>query len=451
MTASDILFLTQRLPYPPNKGEKIRHFHLLKTCAEHHRIHLGTLIDDPADWTHVEALAPYCADIHVGALDPARARVTCQRGWLTNAPLSFTYFAQAGLRRWIHDVLTRIRPAAVMVCSTNMAPYVLNHPFRPEVLIVDYADLDSAKWAAYAEHNAPPMRWVYGREARLVRRAERVIAAQADWCTFTTDVESQSFCDIAPEYASKARTVGNGVDATYFAPELGFARPFDLSRPHFVFTGTMNYWPNADAVTWFAKDILPAIRRRLPGAHFVIVGANPDAAVLRLAELDGVTITGRVPDVRPYLAHATAAVVPVRVARGIQNKVLEAMAMARPVITTDAGLTGIAALPGRDVLQADTEAEFAQACIGLASDPSHAAGLGLEARQRIVERFSWTAQLSAFASILAARPVQAEPLASVRRQRHAPATAMSQADLRGVANQRGRPRSRRRRRPARGW
>lgn len=402
MTHPDLLFLTQRLPYPPNKGEKIRHFQLLKACAQRHRVHLGTLIDDPADWRHVPDLGPYCADARVGALAPRRARLACQRGWLSGRPLSFTYFASADLRRWVHDVLERVRPAAIVVCSTNMAPYVLAHPFRPEVLIVDYGDLDSAKWDAYAGRKAPPMRWVYGREARLVRRAERRIAARADWCSFTTDIETESFRAVAPEHAGKARTVGNGVDARYFSPDHRFAPPFDPARPHFVFTGTMNYWPNVDAVTWFAREILPQIRRRLPDARFVVAGANPDAAVTRLADGDGVVVTGRVPDVRPYLAHAVAAVAPLRVARGIQNKVLEAMAMGRPVVTTQAGLTGIDAQPGRDLCQADSEADFARACIAVAEDPAYGTALGSAARRRIRATYSWAAQLAGFAAMLPA-------------------------------------------------
>jgi len=409
----DVLFLTQRIPYPPIKGEKIRPLQILRKLAAHSRVHLGTLIDQPDDWAHVERVRALCADACFAPLDRRRAMMTCQAGWLTDQPLSFTFFRSRPLKRWVHGVLDRVRPEVVFVCSTNMAWYVMDHPHRPEVLIVDYADTDSEKWREYAELNAPPRRWVYAREARKVRREERRIAARADWCTFVTEHEAATFRAIAPAQDRRIRAVPSGVDTAYFAPSHAFEPPFEARHPTFVFTGTMDYWPNVDAVTWFATTILPGIRRAAPGARFQIVGANPAPAVVRLGELDGVTVTGRVPDVRPYLAHAVAAVAPLRVARGVQNKVLEAMAMGRPVVATQGALTGIDARPGRHLLQADDAKSFAGTCLSLIADEETARRLGRNARDLVGSGYSWAARLRGFDPLLPDWPAaEAEPAGS---------------------------------------
>jgi sugar transferase (PEP-CTERM/EpsH1 system associated) len=248
---------------------------------------------------------------------------------------------------------------------------------------------------------------VYRREWRKVAALERRIATECDLSSFVSDAEARLFASLHPDCADRILGVSSGVDHRYFDPALDHQPVYDTSVPNYVFTGTMDYPPNVDAVVWFAKDILPLIRRDLPSARFHIVGNAPSAEVQRLAEIDGVYVTGRVPDVRPYVAHATAGVAPMRIARGIQNKVLEAMSLARPVVVTPGALEGIAAVPGRDVVLAGSAEAFADACVRLAD--GDAAGIGASARACVLRDYDWGATLRRFDAIL--RPQQTAALA----------------------------------------
>lgn len=397
----DLLFLTQRIPYPPIKGEKIRPLQILRYLRQFYNIHLGCLVDDPRDIEHVDTVRALCTTSHFATLDRSRAKITCLRGLLTGEPLSVTFYQDKALASWTRRVLTDIKPQVVFICSSNMAPYVLNTGLRAPVCLVDLADVDSEKWRAYAETGSFPMSWVHRREWRLTAALEKRIAHETDWSTFVSLQEAQLFTTLVPDCAKKIRAVSNGVDHAYFRPADGqddIAPPYDPTRPNYVFTGTMDYPPNIDAVTWFAQEILPVLRRRQPQAQFHIVGSSPAPEVERLAQTDGVFVTGRVPDVRPYIAHATAGVAPMRIARGIQNKVLEAMAMAKPVVVTPDALEGIDAKPGTEVILAADVAAFAAGC-QLAAGPQGAV-IGAAARRRVLADYVWTERLRGFDPLL---------------------------------------------------
>ncbi len=399
----DLLFLTQRIPYPPIKGEKIRPLQILKYFAAKYTIHLGCLIDDPADWEHVGVVKAMCADAYFAGLNRSLAMLTCQKGWLTGEPLSFTFFHNRGLAAWIDQVLTQIKPEVVFVCSSNMAQYVIAHPHRPKCRIIDFADADSEKWREYAEKGTGIMKFVHAREARLVLAQDRASARWADANTFVSEPEAALFRGLAPESKTKTQAVVSGVDSVYFSPSHSFDPLFDPAISAFVFTGTMDYPPNIDAACWFARDILPIIRAQIGNAQFYVVGTNPAQEVQRLAQLDGVHVTGRVADVRPYVAHATASVAPLRIARGIQNKVLEAMAMGKPVITTPQALEGIdAAQAGRDVLVANSAGQIADLACKLATNRIDGAPIGAAARKCVVEHYSWAARLAKFNTLIEA-------------------------------------------------
>ena len=400
MTAKpDLLFLTQRIPYPPIKGEKIRPLQILRHLRERYEVHLGCLVDDVRDMEHVPTIATLCASSYFAPLDRRMAKITCLRGLLTGDPLSVTFFRDRGLQSWVDGVLRRIRPQAVFICSSNMAAYVLDNAYKAPVSLCDLADVDSEKWRAYAEQGSGPMRLVHHREWKLTAKLEARIARECDWSTFVSAEEAALFTSLVPGQASHIRAIVSGVDAVYFDPLLIHRAIFDTSRPNYVFTGTMDYPPNMDAVVWFAQSILPLIRQTRPDAQFHVVGSSPAPAVAKLAELDGVFVTGRVLDVRPYVAHATAGVAPMRIARGIQNKVLEAMAMARPVVVTPDGLEGIYATDGHEVLVASGEAEFANAC--LATLAPEAQAIGDAARRRVLADYVWAQRLRGFDALLA--------------------------------------------------
>jgi sugar transferase (PEP-CTERM/EpsH1 system associated) len=404
----NLLFLTQRLPYPPIKGEKIRPLELLRYLGKSFDVHLGCLIDDPADWTHVPTVRALCADLYTAKLDRKRAKLLCLRGLATGQPLSVTFFEDRGLRRWIAHKLETLRPEAIFVCSSNMAPYVLDHPYRAPTEICDLADVDSEKWRAYAAKAGFPMGWVYGREARLTFALERRVAREMDYATFVSGAEADLFHTLVPECEEKILGISSGVDLAYYAPDAKVEPVFDTAKPSYAFVGTMDYPPNVDAVGWFASTVLPLIRRRLPQAQFYIVGSNPTPAVTALAKIDGVHVTGRVADVRPYMKFASANVAPMRIARGIQNKVLQPMAMGLVTVVTPDALEGIEAEGGREVLLAADAESFAAACVR-AAETDLKPSIGAAAHRRMVERYGWAARLSGFDPLLGINAVEASP------------------------------------------
>jgi sugar transferase (PEP-CTERM/EpsH1 system associated) len=415
---ADLLFLMQRLPYPLIKGEKVRNWHILNYLTKWYDVHFGCLIDDPADFQHIDTVKALCASMYTAPLDKRRAKLTCATGLLTGEPLSVTFFRDRGLRRWVKDVVTRVQPEMIFVNSSNMAPYMLDLP-RTGKRVVELGDVDSEKFRSYSETAGVAMRQVYRREWRLVEQLERRVALECDWSVLVTEAEAALFRSKVPEASDKIVGISCGVDHRYFDPSHEYPAPFDqASGPAFVFTGTMDYLPNSDAVIWFADQVLPIIHRSLPAARFFIVGSNPSDDVKRLARRDGITVTGRVPDVRPYIHHAAAAVAPMRIARGIQNKVLEAMAMGKPVIVTSGALEGIDATPGREVILADEPATFANAAIRLAgADVTEGRTLGEAARRLILRQYDWDACLSGFDELMrpsAVRPPLAANLVGAR-------------------------------------
>lgn len=402
----DLLFLAHRIPFPPDKGDKIRSWHLLRHLAKRYRVHLGAFIDTPEDARHVPILQVLCATTHFAMLDPRRARLRAARGFLSGEALSFPYYRHTGMREWVERTVAAHAPAAGLAFSSQVAPYLIAAARPGMRTVIDFVDVDSDKWAQYAARQRFPWSWVYGREGRLLAAAERELAAQADACLFVSAAEAALFRRRTGLRADKVGFIGNGVDLESFHPDAPVADPYPAGGgPVLVFTGAMDYWANADAANWFAREILPLVRWEAPDAQFVICGARPTETVLNLAALPGVTVTGRVEDVRGYVRHAAVSVAPLRIARGVQNKVLEAMALGRPVVCTPQVLEGIEAEPGRDLLAAAGAEPFARAVLALLTDPDSAAAMGEAARAAVAARYGWDAQLRGLDAVL--EPVDA--------------------------------------------
>jgi sugar transferase (PEP-CTERM/EpsH1 system associated) len=383
-----LLFLCHRLPYPPNKGDKVRSYHFLKHLAGRYRVFLGTFVDDPADWKHVESLKALCADVHVELLSPRVRRLWSAGGLLAGEALTVPYFRSRRLRAWVQATTRREGIKRAFAYSSPMAQYLAD---VPDVrCFIDFVDLDSAKWADYARTRRWPASALYAREARRLLSFEKDVASRAEAVVFVTAEEAQLFRKAAPESAGRILTIRNGVDSEYFSPAHDFASPFAAGERAIVFTGAMDYWPNVDAVTWFTREVLPEIRRRDPAARFYVVGMNPDAAVRNLQDDSATVVTGRVSDVRPYLKHARVVVAPMRVARGIQNKVLEAMAMARPTVVTPATAAALSALRGAEV-EVAAEARGFAAKVLESMDPVRGERMGLLARARVLADYTWPA------------------------------------------------------------
>jgi sugar transferase (PEP-CTERM/EpsH1 system associated) len=386
----DLLLLIHRIPYPPNKGDKIRSWHLLKHVAQNYRVHLGTFVDDADDWQHVPTVEKLCASSHFASLNPLLARVRSLGALPRGRSLSLDYYRDAGMSRWVDATMAAHKIERVLVFSSPMAQYA--ERYRDARRVIDFCDVDSDKWRQYADKKAWPMSWLYRHEAGRLLAYERAVARDWDASMFVSAPEAALFRQLAPESESRIGHFNNGVDTDYFSPHHGYASPYAEGERAVVFTGAMDYWPNVDAVQWFAKDVFPQLRERFADLRFYIVGARPNAAVQALAQLPGVVVTGTVPDVRPYIAHAKVAVAPLRIARGIQNKVLEAMAMATPVVVSPQALEGIDAVPGSELVLAQDGPGFVQAVSSLLAQQEN--NMGRAARARVERQYSWPSNLA---------------------------------------------------------
>lgn len=381
----DVLFLAHRVPYPPDRGDKIRSFHMLRHLAGNRRVHLAAFADDPRDMDRPE-LAEFTASRAIVRRRKSQALAGVQ-ALASGRPLSLAAFDDTAMRRAVAEVLAREEVETIFVFSSQMAQYL---PAEPRArVIMDFVDMDSAKFAAYAEAAKGPMRWMLAREARLLMAYERAIATRVGANLFVSEAEASLFRQSTG--AERVHAIENGIDTAHFDPAADFAR-VDAGSDLIVFTGQMDYRPNIEAVTWFAEDILPRVRETRPDARFAIVGRNPAEAVKTLAKRGDVIVTGEVEDVRGWLGAAAVAVAPLKLARGIQNKVLEAMAMARPVVASSAAAEGIDH-KGTIAIGASAE-DITNAVTMLLSDRRGAAELGIDARARVMARYGWDARLA---------------------------------------------------------
>ena len=399
-----ILFLVHRIPFPPNKGDKIRSHHLLRHLAQRYRVHVGTFIDNPDDAKYVADLDAFCTSHCVVPIQPRTATVRSAVGLLTGEPLTLPYYRNAELRRWVEATIAEKKIRKAVIFSAAMMQYVERQ--RDLHIVLDLVDVDSAKWTQYAERHAWPLSFIYRREGAKLLEAERRAAAQAAATVLVTRGEADLFTQLAPECGGRVSVIENGVDTDYFAPAADRPSPYTADEAPIVFTGAMDYWPNVDAVTWFARDVFPLLIERHAAARFYIVGMNPAKTVRALAADPRVVVTGKVPDVRPYLQHAAAVVAPLRLARGIQNKILEAMSMAKAVVVTSTAASGVSAQPELDFETAGDAEEFARKVLEVLR-PGAARSIGERARARIVANYCWRRNLSSFDELLITRAADA--------------------------------------------
>lgn len=390
-----LLYLCHRVPYPPDKGDKIRAFNEIRSLSRRHRIHLLTLAD--SEVPDLSPLEQMCERVEVFPVQRSVGYLRAALGILTPRPLTLAFFDSGDLRQRAEELARNERFDLVVVYCSAMAPYA--EPFieagTPAVL--DMVDVDSAKWAQYARYATLPMRPVYALEARRLREYEASLAGRFERIVLATGNETRLLKELAPE--AKAATVPNGVD-------LDFFRPLDLPRsphPTLVFTGQMDYFANVDGMVHFSREVFPRLRLRFPDLELLIVGRSPAPAVRALDELPGVHVTGAVGDVRPFLARAWAFVAPLRIAQGVQNKVLEAMAMNVPVVCTDkvfAGLSEGGFRHGRDLLAASTDQGLEESLASLLGDAQARAHLAESARRRLSLAYRWTSNMDRFEEIL---------------------------------------------------
>ena len=339
-------------------------------------------MDAPEDRGYAEDLRRYCVSVDAVDQPPWASRAWALRALLTGRSLSAAAFWSSELRRRVASRLGEGRPDAALVFSGAMAPYL--SLLGPMPAVLDLVDVDSDKWDQYADGSRGPLSWIYRTEAARLSRLEVETATRLGRAVFVSNVEAELFRGRAP--ACDCVVIPNGVDLDYFHSEPGDIAP---SEPRIVFVGMMDYLPNADAVGYFCSSVLPLVQREIPEARFDIVGRNPTRAVARLARLPGVRVTGSVPDVRPYVRAAALAVAPFRVARGLQNKVLEAMALRRPVVGTAVGFQGTVATPDDGIRIADDPARMAADIVQLLRGRDLRSDAGERARAYVERNHRW--------------------------------------------------------------
>jgi sugar transferase (PEP-CTERM/EpsH1 system associated) len=395
----NVLFLCHRLPFPPKRGGKIRPFNMIRHLSREHRVTVATVARTREEIREGEGLREHCHALHVGL-------VTGPKGWArfalsapTMYPSTFAYFYSPSLWRTVQGLLARERFDAIMVHCSSMGPYVAEHTGCRKVM--DFGDADSEKWLEYARRTRSPLALGFRWEGYRVRRWERELGRRFDACSVISAHER----DVLGAYVNRPiEVIPNGVDLAYFRPEPGAA---DYHPRRIVFTGNMSYAPNVDAVRHLAGEVLPRLRRRVPDVELFIVGMDPSPAVRRLADGGRVVVTGRVDDVRPFLSSAAVAVAPLRVARGLQNKVLEAMAMRVPVVASPAAARGIDAVPDRDLLVAGEPEGFARAVGDLLLDPARRERYAEAGRACVAANHDWDRLLARLGDLIApVRPLR---------------------------------------------
>ncbi len=397
-----LLFLCHRIPFPPNKGDKIRSFNMLKKLNETYDVYLGCFIDDPFDRQYIPKLHKYCVDVFYVNQYKLLAKIKGLSGFITKKPVTLPYYFNKQLQHWVNRTVAQHDIKKVFIYSSSMAQYVQSNQLLESTdpcltRVIDFVDIDSDKWRQYADKKTGLAKWFFKREHQLLAEQERNICKQFSQSLFVSEDEAKLFKSMQlQEQHSKIHGVLNGVDVNFFNPDATFTYEKFLPKVPFIsFTGAMDYWANIDAVMWFVAEVWPLILAVQPETVFCIVGGNPSNQVIALAQnTQGVLVTGRVHDVRPFIANAECVVAPLQIARGIQNKVLEAMSLNKAIVATPMAMEGINALPSSGVVITDNTVQFAQACLTLI----HAKPTVLKNREWILEHFTWQQTLTPLAS-----------------------------------------------------
>jgi sugar transferase (PEP-CTERM/EpsH1 system associated) len=390
-----LLYLAHRLPYPPDKGDRIRTFHLLKYLARLGAVHLACLADEPVDGAAVSALRGYCERVEVVRLGRWSRWLRALSALARGRTVTEGAFDEPALRAILRGWAARTHFHAALASASSLIPYLRLPELRGVPAVIDLMDVDSQKWLDYAAADRGPRAWLYRTEGRRLRRCEAALGRWARAVTLVSEAEVDLYRRAGGN--GTVRAVPNGVDLDYFRPGPS------AGEPRCAFVGALDYRPNVDGVGWFCREVWPRVLRRRPDSRLWVVGRRPAPAVRRLAALPGVELVGQVADVRPYLAQAAVAVVPLRLARGVQNKVLEALAMGRACVASPqavAGLAGLGVRPGTHLLSASSPDEWVEAVGRLLDDGDLRQRLGDAGRHHVEARHRWEDCLEPFAALL---------------------------------------------------
>ena len=388
-----MFFICQRVPFPPDRGDKITTFNEIRHLSTKHEVHVFCLADGKADLDNIPGLRRYAQSVTAVPVLGWKSKLRALKAMFAGEPLSVAAFNEAELHNVIRRQFTELRPDLIMVYSCNVAQYAEHFPQVPRIM--QFAELDSSRWGQFARRSRLPLRLVYAIEQQRFFAYERHIARTFSHALVCTATEQRDFERLIP--GVPVSLVGNGVDLDYFRSKRIAKRPGSI-----VFTGVMDYFPNIDAVVWFCDKVLPIVQQQIPEAALTICGSRPTAAVRRLAKRRGVTVTGRVLDTRPYLDGAEVFVAPMRMARGIQNKLLEALAMGLPCVASEAAAAGTVVPGGLGILATDDPEEFAVHVVRLLRDGAFRATIAGKARAAAELNYRWDVQLACLDRVIAA-------------------------------------------------
>jgi sugar transferase (PEP-CTERM/EpsH1 system associated) len=386
----NILFLSQRVPYPPNRGDKISTWRIVDRLRRTHEVHCVAFAHDDADRKAADELRGMGISVTTVDYHDRWKKLISLPLLLTRKPLTLGVYGSGELQRAVDGLADWADMAYAF--SSSMGAFLERHVSLPRVMHI--GELDSDKWHQYSEKTRFPMSWIYRREWRTLLEFERRIAHSFSENVLCTPLEQEIFREQIP--GASSMVLRNGVDLEAFSPVPELAEP-----DHLVFTGVMNYYPNVDGCLWFVREVLPRIRARFPEVRFTIVGSHPTPEIQALEKVEGVTVTGFVDSVTDWVHRAAIGVAPLRIARGIQNKVLEAMACGLPVVGTTSATQGVGGTPGDDYLVADDATAFSEHVCALLGAPERARGLGITARSFVEANYNWEATLAPLDELVA--------------------------------------------------
>lgn len=391
---SEILFLAHRVPWPPDRGDKIRSHHIVRHLCGLAPVHLACFADDLSEAAVQHELGDGLASSEI-IIRQKPVWLAGIEALVRGRPISLTSFESDQIRAFVDKTVRDRNISCIFVFSGQMAQYI-PASFAGRV-VMDFVDVDSAKFESYGASGSGPMKWIHRREARLLSNFEHDVAKNADFSLFVSEAEAELFRIRAGQKSENIRAMGNGIDFTFYDPLDVQAVERNSNAPMILFTGQMDYLPNVEAVSSFVSDAMPIIRQSHPDARFVIAGRAPTRDVIKLDGFNGTEVVGAVDDIRKWLVTADVVVAPLRIARGIQNKVLEAMAMNKPIVASSAAAQGIEAIHGKHFLVAETVQDEAKAVLDLLNDPTRATALGNAAGKLMRNRYGWGDQLESLA------------------------------------------------------
>lgn len=393
----NILYLAHRIPYPPDKGDKIRAFHQIKFFAQRHELDVCSLVDDPRDKKYIEPLRNMCRTLKIAEI-PARWKklFSLRSVFSSRTTCTELYFYSQKLQKEIDELIRNTKYDLIFLYCSSMSAYVRKIEHIP--VVIDFVDIDSDKWMQYAKYAPLPLNILYSMEGKKLAQLEKNILKKVKAGFLVTEKETEFFSGF--DGGNAVHAVANGIDISFFDVKKTPERP-ELQKEFYIsFTGAMDYFPNEDGVVYFCEQVFPLIRAKIPDIKFYIIGRNPTPRVEKLAQDPHVIVTGGVDDVRPYLRYSQLGVIPLRMARGIQNKILEAIAMGLAVVATSNAFEGLSLIPGRDIIVADDLQKIADGVIDLLKNKSKRDAIQKSAQKILREKYDWTTNLIRMETIL---------------------------------------------------